>query len=139
MGNADSSGDAEREMFFSVFDRKMADFHWVQDAELDTLQEELNASGVRHLYEAMGGLVFTPLSDDKGTTLHSFRKLHQALRLVERYESRERQRRFEWLIFSRTDLIWEADHPPLSLLSPQAIWIPKTYRHDSDGSNGICD
>ena len=62
-----------------------------------------------------------------------------ALQLVERYEAQQRGRRFEWLVFSRTDLIWVADHPPLSLLDTRAIWIPRTYRHDSDGPHGICD
>lgn len=31
-------------------------------------------------------------------------------------------KKFEWLIFSRNDLFWMGDHPPLSLLDPGHIW-----------------
>merc|ERR1712125_147104 len=40
---------------------------------------------------------------------------------------------------SRTDLIWQADHPPLAMLDSGAVWIPRTVRHSADGASGLCD
>lgn len=144
-GPAAGAGAAERAAFLRAFGPAVADFAWARDPGPGALREELlggRGGGRQSLYEAMGGLILTPLSGN-GTTLHSFRKMQAGLELVERYEE-ARGQRFRWIIHSRTDLLWQADHPPLHLLeegpaSDSTVWIPQTRRHDSDGKDGLCD
>ena len=40
-------------------------------------------------------------------------------------EEKKRGQKFEWWIHTRSDLHWLADHPPLTLLGPEVIWIPR--------------
>ncbi|CAE8649138.1 unnamed protein product [Polarella glacialis] len=134
----ESAGAAEHASFAAAFGRTLERFRWVEDPSREELAEELAESGARELYEAMGGLVLTPLSGPGGM-LHSYWKMHLALGLVKQHEL-ERGRPFDWIVLSRTDLIWVANHPPLSLMDAKAVWIPHTGRkHDSDGLDGLCD
>eukprot|EP00929_Paragymnodinium_shiwhaense_P087352 TRINITY_DN47562_c0_g2_i5.p1 TRINITY_DN47562_c0_g2~~TRINITY_DN47562_c0_g2_i5.p1 ORF type:complete len:281 (-),score=34.99 TRINITY_DN47562_c0_g2_i5:74-916(-) len=69
-GPGRSGGVAERSAFLGVFGARVAAFDWTYDPAPEELRGELNASASFRLYEALGGLVLTPLSGN-GTNLHS--------------------------------------------------------------------
>jgi len=108
--------------FTDAFGEALTGFKWVKDPVPGDLARELSTSGVLDIHILMGGWDVTPLSSKAGTSLHAYRKIEAVLDLAERHEETVRSRRFEWLVFSRTDLIWAADHPPLALLEPNAVW-----------------
>ena len=73
-------------------------------------------------YERMSGRALAPLAEhSKGGSLHSLIKLQKVLALTEAYEKR-RGHLFQWLVYSRLDLAWVSNHPPLRLLDEQSIW-----------------
>jgi len=82
------------------------------------------------MYTAMAGRgsVFSPVVGT-GANLPSLRKLELAADLLASHE-RTRGRRFRWVVFSRLDMEWVADHPKLSLLAPDHIWIPHTAQNE---------
>ncbi|CAK9019289.1 Uncharacterized protein SCF082_LOCUS14446, partial [Durusdinium trenchii] len=100
----------------------LAGVRWVEDLSTEALRS-LVAPKALALYETLGGGAVAPLRRSAlGGQLHSLRKMQLAWRMVECYE-RKRKRRFKWLLYSRLDLIWVADHPPLRLFEPpDAVW-----------------
>ena len=42
--------------------------------------------------------------------------------------------KYDRIVITRSDFIWECPHPPMDLLSPDNIWIP-----DGEDYNGYCD
>jgi len=118
---AQTSGDETATEFASIVGDALAGFAWVEDLAQEDLIRDLSASGVLNVHLLMRGWDITPLGSKVGTSLHAYRKIEAVLDLTQQHEDKQ-GRRFKWLIFSRTDLIWVADHPPLALLDPNVIW-----------------
>lgn len=105
----------------AVFGRTLVDFTWAPDVSLEDLRSEFTTSGVMEMYMTMGGWAFTPLVGGVGTSMHSYRKLERGFERVLLFEE-AMGRRFEWVLHSRTDLVWFADHPPLARLRRDVWW-----------------
>ncbi|CAJ1453144.1 unnamed protein product [Effrenium voratum] len=96
-------------------------FAWVKDPNVKELRASIPPKA-REIYETLGSGALSPLRGiPGGFNLPSLRKLQIALDLVKGYEKR-RRRQFKWLIHTRMDLIWVANHPPLSMMDSSRIW-----------------
>eukprot|EP00913_Durusdinium_trenchii_P026378 g24750.t2 len=92
----------------------------VRDLTLEELKGVIPPEALS-LYEVLGSGALSPLRGiPGGFNLHALRKLQLVFKLVQGYEER-RGRQFKWLIHSRLDLIWAANHPPLALMD-RRIW-----------------
>lgn len=69
-----------------------------------------------------------------GSAICMYYNQRKCLDMVKEHEV-ERGRHYEWVVVSRTDFRWVAPHPPLELLSGDAVWIPT----GSDWEGGIND
>eukprot|EP00434_Breviolum_minutum_P032312 symbB.v1.2.028574.t1/scaffold3036.1/size64867/4 len=99
----------------------LAGFQWVRDPTIRQLREAIAPKSLL-LYETFGGGAISPLRRSKlGGALFSLQKLQMVLHMTRQYE-RKRRRRFRWLIYSRLDLIWVANHPPVRLMDEDALW-----------------
>ncbi|CAE8599439.1 unnamed protein product [Polarella glacialis] len=123
-GDPVSDGSAERGAMQTAFP-SLFDFVWMPDISPDELEVELRKSGSLPLYQALGGVALGPVSSGGSSALQALRKLQAVLDIATKHEAHRRQP-WKWLVFSRTDLVWVAPHPPISLLDPRAIWISNT-------------
>eukprot|EP00927_Polykrikos_kofoidii_P050371 TRINITY_DN4428_c0_g1_i1.p1 TRINITY_DN4428_c0_g1~~TRINITY_DN4428_c0_g1_i1.p1 ORF type:complete len:530 (+),score=65.84 TRINITY_DN4428_c0_g1_i1:31-1590(+) len=69
-----------------------------------------------------------------GSAICLYYNQQRCLDMVRNHEA-ERGRPYAWVVVSRTDFRWMAPHPPLDLLSGDAVWIPS----GSDWEGGIND
>ena len=77
--------------------------------------------------------VFTPvLGNDGLSVLREWSDYSRSYQQVEAHE-RLRGANYSWWIFGRVEMLWLAPHVPLSLLSPQLVWVP------SRGEDGVND
>lgn len=115
------SGWRERQRMKKFFPA-LAGFRWLRDLRDAELRKAIAPKALL-LYETFGGGAISPLRRNKlGGQLHSLRKMQIVWQMTKSYE-RKRRRRFRWVIYSRLDLIWVANHPPLHLLEPpNTIW-----------------
>jgi hypothetical protein len=77
--------------------------------------------------------VFTPVLGNNGLSV--LREWSDYSRSYQQVEAHERLRgaNYSWWIFGRVEMLWLAPHVPLSLLSPQLVWVP------SRGEDGVND
>eukprot|EP00435_Cladocopium_sp_Y103_P005588 s1259_g1.t2 len=120
-GSSGSRGWRERQQMKKFFPA-LAGFRWLHDVSEAELRKAIAPKALL-LYETFGGGAVSPLRRNKlGGQLHSLRKMQIVWQMTKSYE-RKRRRRFRWVIYSRLDLIWVANHPPLQFLEPpDGIW-----------------
>ncbi|CAE7423749.1 unnamed protein product [Symbiodinium natans] len=93
----------------------------VQDLSYEELRASIKPTALA-LYEALGSGALSPLrGNPAGANLQSLRKLMMVLELARDFEN-QRGCRFDWLVHSRLDMIWVADHPPLAFFDKTRIW-----------------
>lgn len=118
----------------SPYDREIGYMHevfpstrsvsFIEDVGRSALVTMLNESGRLAFYLSSAAGALSPVVGGD-FQLHLYRKQSLCLDLVADYEA-ARQARYARVVFSRLDLVWAAEHPPLHLLSPEKVWIPCT-------------
>eukprot|EP00930_Biecheleria_cincta_P099484 TRINITY_DN91108_c0_g1_i1.p1 TRINITY_DN91108_c0_g1~~TRINITY_DN91108_c0_g1_i1.p1 ORF type:complete len:531 (-),score=71.58 TRINITY_DN91108_c0_g1_i1:110-1672(-) len=138
-GHPDSNGFSEKAVMSAAFP-SLVGFTWVRDLPKAGIEERLSRSGSLDFYRALGGDALQPVNRPGGI-LQQLRKLEIALGMVQKYEELMSRRRFEWVVYSRTDMLWVAPHPPLALLDSNAMWFQETWftRHVAEEYAGLQD
>lgn len=97
------------------------------DVDRQGMQErlfgELDDPDLTFSYLGVPGPWRAPLFGQMGSSLWGYFNQHACKKMVEAYEE-QRGFKYEWVVFSRADVLWGFKHPPVQEMDPKYVYIP---------------
>jgi len=112
------------------------DFRWKSELSPKALQDIITVSAPKEAlahYTKMPGVWLGPAFGQPGNGLRIYHHEAECVEMIQQWEQAH-EMKYKWVISTRTDFMWLAPHPPLSLISTNMVWT-----FDTEAFGGVND